>query len=165
MHDSLCDDLTCGHPCPGSCGHCHIDDHEGNRIIKHSKCDKVCGRHFGTCDHTCIKRCRDGSDCGLCMAKCEVSTVNSLHQSSSLIMYRWLVNILVALSSATKHAHHASSDAHGPAHTRESANCLVQPPVTVFHATSVAPSSFLALTTVPGFAEKIVFQITAWNVG
>ncbi len=71
--------LTCGHPCPGSCGRCN----EGSPIVEHSKCDKVCGRHFGTCNHTCPKRCHDGSDCGLCMLRCEVSTMNSLFDPSS----------------------------------------------------------------------------------
>jgi AAA domain len=80
--------LTCGHPCPGSCGRCNIKDHEGSPIVKHSKCDKVCGRRFGTCNHTCPKRCHDGSDCGLCMSSCEVSTMNSLHRSFFLTLHR-----------------------------------------------------------------------------
>ena len=74
--------LTCGHPCPGSCGRCGVENHEGSRIEEHSKCDRVCGRRFGTCNHTCPKRCHDGSDCGLCMLRCEVSTMNSLDRSS-----------------------------------------------------------------------------------
>lgn len=68
--------LTCGHPCPGSCGRCSTKLYEGSTIVEHSKCDRVCGRRFGTCNHTCPKRCHDGSDCGLCMHRCEVSIVN-----------------------------------------------------------------------------------------
>ena len=80
--------LTCGHPCPGSCGRCNIKDNEGNPLVAHSKCDKVCGRRFGTCNHTCPKRCHDGSDCGLCMSRCEVSTINPLHRSFFLTLHR-----------------------------------------------------------------------------
>ena len=80
--------LTCGHSCPGSCGRCNTEDHKGSRIEEHSECDKICGRRFGTCNHTCPKRCHDGSDCGLCMLKCEVSTMNSLCRSFFLTLHR-----------------------------------------------------------------------------
>ena len=70
--------LSCGHPCPGSCGRCDKTSIEGHRIVEHFKCDRACGRHFGTCSHTCTRRCHDGSDCGLCMANCEVSNKSSL---------------------------------------------------------------------------------------
>ena len=73
--------LSCGHPCPGSCGRCDKTSIEGHRIVEHFKCDRPCGRHFGTCNHTCTRRCHDGSDCGLCMAACEVSTKSPLQQS------------------------------------------------------------------------------------
>lgn len=66
--------LACGHLCPGSCGHCNSNEQAGYLVTKHCKCDKACGRHFGTCNHTCSRRCHDGSDCGLCMSKCEVSS-------------------------------------------------------------------------------------------
>ncbi|KAH8689897.1 NFX1-type zinc finger-containing protein 1 [Talaromyces proteolyticus] len=66
--------LTCGHPCPGSCGRCNIKD---SLIAEHSKCDRICGRRFGTCNHTCPKTCHDGSDCGLCMSRCEVTCKHS----------------------------------------------------------------------------------------
>lgn len=64
--------LDCGHRCPGSCGRCNGKDAEMNTIIKHQKCTKVCGRPFGTCNHTCRNLCHDGTDCGLCFAPCEV---------------------------------------------------------------------------------------------
>lgn len=72
--------LTCGHLCPGSCGGCNKKDSEGNHTVKHSECEKVCGRHFGTCNHTCPKQCHDGSDCGMCMLTCEVSTSASVFE-------------------------------------------------------------------------------------
>lgn len=73
--------LTCGHGCPGSCGKCSSRDLEGTRIVQHIRCERVCGRPFSTCNHTCPKRCHDGSDCGLCMARCEVSLDLSVHVS------------------------------------------------------------------------------------
>lgn len=80
--------LACGHPCPGSCGRCNIKDEEENSVVKHSKCDRTCGRGFGTCNHICPRRCHDGSDCGLCTLGCEVSTMNSLYQSFFLTPHR-----------------------------------------------------------------------------
>jgi hypothetical protein len=71
--------LTCGHPCPGSCGGCNKRDSEGNHAVEHTKCDRVCGRHFTTCNHTCPKQCHDGSNCGMCMLRCEVSTSASVY--------------------------------------------------------------------------------------
>ncbi len=65
--------LTCGHCCPGTCGRCNIMDLLGDRVVNHLQCDKICGRPFGTCNHTCPRRCHDGSDCGLCESRCEVS--------------------------------------------------------------------------------------------
>lgn len=70
--------LTCGHPCPGSCGRCNKKDLKGGTILEHTKCDRVCGRHFATCNHACPRRCHDGSDCGMCLLRCEVSTCASV---------------------------------------------------------------------------------------
>lgn len=64
--------LACGHRCPGSCGRCNGKDADMNPIVKHQKCTKICGRHSGTCNHTCRSPCHDGTDCGLCFAPCEV---------------------------------------------------------------------------------------------
>lgn len=64
--------LTCGHRCPGSCGRCNSKGIDLTSAIKHQKCNKVCGRRFGTCNHTCRNLCHDGTDCGLCPAACEV---------------------------------------------------------------------------------------------
>jgi hypothetical protein len=69
--------LTCGHTCPGTCGRCNSKDRLGNPVVKHLNCDKACGRRFGTCNHICPKRCHDGSDCGLCTSKCEVSSITT----------------------------------------------------------------------------------------
>lgn len=58
--------LACGHKCPGSCGGCAKG--EGHR-----GCSKVCGRPYGTCNHTCSKPCHEGESCGTCEKPCEVS--------------------------------------------------------------------------------------------
>lgn len=36
--------LDCGHYCPGSCGKCKFTDQEGEEVVRHLKCDKICGR-------------------------------------------------------------------------------------------------------------------------
>lgn len=64
--------LSCGHACPGTCGSCNIKDADGNTTVRHLQCRKICGRRFGTCNHTCPKRCHSGSSCGLCQKRCEV---------------------------------------------------------------------------------------------
>lgn len=65
--------LACGHPCPGTCGQCNRKE-DANRVkVEHRRCSTVCGRRFGTCNHTCPRPCHEGKDCGPCMADCEVS--------------------------------------------------------------------------------------------
>lgn len=76
--------LTCGHACPGTCGRCNVKDRQGDPVVEHSKCDKACGRRFGTCNHVCPKRCHDGSDCGLCTSKCEVGIFITIHRRKVL---------------------------------------------------------------------------------
>lgn len=56
--------LPCGHRCPGTCNECYNGEHQ--------ECTKICGRRFGTCNHTCPRTCHDGTDCGPCLAPCEV---------------------------------------------------------------------------------------------
>lgn len=62
--------LGCGHRCPGTCHGC--SSVHGEAPSRHEQCVKVCGRGYGTCNHFCPKPCHDGTDCGLCEAKCEV---------------------------------------------------------------------------------------------
>lgn len=89
--------LPCGHKCPGTCGRCNTRNEAGIVSADHSKCDKVCGRRFGTCNHICPKRCHDGTACGLCMARCEVS-ISLLHYPiKMLICFRWPASTLVFL--------------------------------------------------------------------
>lgn len=64
--------LGCGHLCPGSCGGCKDKDPSGELSVKHLVCSKICGRRFGTCNHTCPRRCHDGQECGPCKSTCEV---------------------------------------------------------------------------------------------
>lgn len=66
--------LGCGHQCPGTCGKCrqyHDNDQWG---VKHLPCTKICGRRFGTCNHTCTRPCHTDTECGPCPVPCEVST-------------------------------------------------------------------------------------------
>ena len=67
--------LDCGHPCPGNCGRCNQLDGNNQRVIKHAQCPKICGRRFGTCNHTCKRTCHIGKPCGLCHSECEVSHI------------------------------------------------------------------------------------------
>ncbi|EZF12030.1 hypothetical protein H112_06949 [Trichophyton rubrum D6] len=61
--------LPCGHRCPGTCSKCYDSEHQ--------ECTKICGRRFGTCNHTCPRTCHDGTDCGPCLAPCEVRCSHS----------------------------------------------------------------------------------------
>lgn len=65
--------LESGHPCPGTCGSCNQKDNDGNPLVKHAACSKVCGRPYGTCNHICRKKCHRDQECGLCRSQCEVS--------------------------------------------------------------------------------------------
>ncbi|KAF2704119.1 P-loop containing nucleoside triphosphate hydrolase protein [Pleomassaria siparia CBS 279.74] len=69
--------LPCGHPCPGTCGQCNPPGNVGGTSSAHQQCRKICGRKFGTCNHTCRKRCHDGKDCGLCNSPCQVRCQHS----------------------------------------------------------------------------------------
>ncbi|KAL1792144.1 hypothetical protein ACET3X_009895 [Alternaria dauci] len=64
--------LSCGHPCPGTCGRCNTKDMTNQPVVEHATCTKTCGRKHGTCNHDCGRLCHDGTDCGLCQAQCEV---------------------------------------------------------------------------------------------
>lgn len=65
--------LECGHSCPGTCSRCNREDADGKPLVEHAPCPKVCGRRFGTCNHTCPRTCHGNEDCGLCRSQCEVS--------------------------------------------------------------------------------------------
>ena len=79
-------------------------------------------------------------------------------------MHRSHVNTLAVLSSVTKHAHRVLNLVHGLVPTKDSVHCPAQHLVTDFHATSAAPSCFLAPTNVLESAEKIVFRLIAKSV-
>jgi hypothetical protein len=64
--------LACGHRCPGTCGRCNGKDVAIDPAAQHQKCTKICGRRFGTCNHTCQRACHNGTDCGPCFSPCEV---------------------------------------------------------------------------------------------
>ena len=65
--------LSCGHVCPGSCGGCKKIDAINQLVVSHKPCDKICGRRFGACNHSCQRKCHDGKECGPCPSDCEVS--------------------------------------------------------------------------------------------
>lgn len=67
--------LSCGHPCPGTCGKCSTKTETGQ--ISHQKCRKVCGRPYASCNHTCRNQCHDGTPCGPCFSPCEVRCQHS----------------------------------------------------------------------------------------
>ena len=75
--------LSCGHPCRGSCGGCEIPPLEYK--VEHRECQKICGRRYGACQHTCEKVCHDGTDCGLCNKPCEVSPFPFVSSSFCLL--------------------------------------------------------------------------------
>ena len=81
--------LACGHQCPGTCGACNIWEPESHHVtVKHGKCIKICGRRYGTCNHTCRKRSHDGS-CGLCPSPCEVNiplSISGLCRTSDAVI-------------------------------------------------------------------------------
>jgi hypothetical protein len=65
------DVLSCRHQCPGTCAKCSKGKGE-NREIQHQPCTKICGLEYGTCNHSCPKRCHDGKECSQCISVCEV---------------------------------------------------------------------------------------------
>ncbi|KGQ06692.1 NFX1-type zinc finger-containing protein 1 [Beauveria bassiana D1-5] len=69
--------LSCGHICPGTCGSCRVQADDTTGKILHRKCRKICERPFGTCNHHCRKPCHAGTECGLCVAPCEVRCQHS----------------------------------------------------------------------------------------
>jgi hypothetical protein len=86
--------LRCGHICPGTCGRCNVEARIEARVVVHLRCNKSCGRRFGTCNHVCPKRCHDGTDCGLCLSKCEVRISIGMIWRKKLSLYRWHVSTL-----------------------------------------------------------------------
>ena len=65
-------DLACGHRCPGTCGRCRREDTYNKVIFRHSTCMKICSRKLAACNHTCLRTCHDGEECGPCLLQCEV---------------------------------------------------------------------------------------------
>ena len=71
--------LSCGHRCPGSCGRCErVEDGTDLKVITHVKCARICGRRFGSCNHTCGRPCHQNKECGPCTFECEVCHYSDL---------------------------------------------------------------------------------------
>jgi len=64
--------LACGHSCPGTCTTCNQRGRDGQNVVKHGVCPKLCGRTFPNCNHKCQTRCHGNSDCGSCPYSCQV---------------------------------------------------------------------------------------------
>ncbi|KAI8591622.1 hypothetical protein BDZ88DRAFT_487300 [Geranomyces variabilis] len=63
---TLCGDLLpCGHSCNRKCYQCttRVTDNDGsNKIVtNHGVCQRVCGRNFSTCSHSCAEVCASDS--------------------------------------------------------------------------------------------------------
>lgn len=69
--------LPCGHICPGTCGGCRGQGDDAAAEASHQRCEKICMRPSGTCNHHCRRPCHDGTDCGLCVAPCDVRCQHS----------------------------------------------------------------------------------------
>lgn len=155
--------LSCSHPCPGTCAQCNTKDMYDQPVVKHAACRKTCGRKHGTCNHDCIRRCHDGTDCGLCQAPCEVSDAYTF-LNTLLIVSRYVVNIPSVHRGATDPVLRALSLAHGPASTKAIARCLAQLHAAAYHATSDAPNFSHAVTNVRASAVKHAQSIAVKSV-
>ena len=69
--------LSCGHVCPGFCGSCNPKRQDCQQITAHEKCNRPCGRAFGTCNHRCLDLCHNGTACKPCGSDCEVGFFRS----------------------------------------------------------------------------------------
>jgi hypothetical protein len=125
--------LTCGHPCPGTCGQCFRFDDSGEAIVGHQPCGKICDRRFATCHHTCKRTCHKNTDCGQCVAPCEVQlVVNSCERTANID--RSVVSTLDVLYGVTNLVPHVLNAALGPASTEGIALCLALHRATAFPA-------------------------------
>lgn len=129
--------LSCGHPCPRTCGQCNTKDSHGQPVVKHFACQKICGRKHGTCSHNCNSPCHDGTACGLCQNPCEVSCADVL-RLRFLTSYRYAVSTPSVHISVMRLVRRALSNAYGHANIKAPAKCLVQHPVVDYPVTSAA---------------------------
>ena len=72
--------LPCGHVCASTCGKCNGLDEAGQMVVKHPACTKVCGRKFGSCNHSCQRSCHEGEGCRPCFSQCEVNAPPLHHE-------------------------------------------------------------------------------------
>ena len=98
FRDVNSESFECPHPCnsilqykylcPGTCY--NRVDGMGTLITRHMLCTKICGRRYGTCNHTCPKDCHEGRTCGLCVLKCKLSlSLRTLQPDSAVPLQRW----------------------------------------------------------------------------
>jgi hypothetical protein len=132
-------------------------------VVKHAACKKTCGRKHGTCNHDCNRQCHDGTDCGLCQEPCEVSDT-SLPSKYVLIPSRYVASTQSVHKSAMSLALRALSYVYGHVNIKATARCLVRPHAAAYLATSAAPSSSYAATSVQAFAVKYAPSVIVRNV-
>jgi hypothetical protein len=155
--------LSCGHPCPGTCGQCNTKDTYDQPVVKHATCKKTCGRKHGTCNHDCDRRCHDGTDCGLCQAPCEVSDA-CLSSKHMLILFRYVASTPSVHRGAMSLALRALNHVCGHANIKATARCLVRHHATAYPATSAARSFSHATTNAQASAVKYALPIIVRNV-
>jgi hypothetical protein len=155
--------LSCGHPCPGTCGQCNTKDMYNQPVIKHAACKKTCGRKHGTCNHDCNRLCHDGTDCGLCQAPCEVSEIY-LSPKCILTSSRYVASTLNVRRGVMSLVRRALSHVFGHASTKATARCPVRLRAVACPATNVVRSSFYAVTNVRASAVKYALRTTVKSV-
>lgn len=155
--------LSCGHPCPGTCGQCNIKDMYNQPVVKHAACTKTCGRKHGTCNHDCNRLCHDGTDCGLCQAPCEVSDIY-LSPKCILTPSRYVASTLNARRGAMSLVRRALSRVFGHVSIKATARCPVRLRAVACPATNVVRSSFYAVINVRASAVKYALRTTVKSV-
>ena len=164
--------LECGHTCPGSCGRCKNIDAEQEPVKKHVNCTVVCGRRFGTCNHTCGKACHAGQDCGLCTSSCEVSLRTScacplcslfLLAEMLLTLERFGVRTPTANNVAMKPVRLVLRDVLGHASIGVPVTCHAPPHAIASPATSAAQTNLTADTNALACAVRSAPRLTVKN--
>ncbi|KAI1371941.1 P-loop containing nucleoside triphosphate hydrolase protein [Hypoxylon crocopeplum] len=76
--EAMCGELLlCGHACKSACKTCRTRVEGKFGTEKHGSCTSICGRNYGTCRHTCARKCHPGENCPPCGMPCEVECCHS----------------------------------------------------------------------------------------
>lgn len=63
------DKLPCGDTCERTCSFCRKKTDGTVTVVEHGRCQRVCGRNYTTCKHSCREKCHEGN-CKPCNAAC-----------------------------------------------------------------------------------------------